>query len=202
MSATGWRDLVVNYIRDAAQPVDKFGHQPRLYALTLELGKNIDYDDDVVFAAAWMHDLGIFIGHRPEDIQALAEWNHIQYTIERTQELLPAWGFPGAKLEAVAEVIKTHQPNERPQTVEGMLVHDADILEQLGAIAVVRAFAKVGRDTRYRDFSSVLEVLRKALRDLPDMLCLSQSMQLAKPRAASLQEFIAALEFEAGDLLF
>ena len=30
-----WRDSVVAYIRAEARPVDKFGHQPRVYALAV-----------------------------------------------------------------------------------------------------------------------------------------------------------------------
>jgi uncharacterized protein len=63
---------MVAYIREQAKPVDKFSHQERLYALTREIGAGQTYDDDVVFAAVWMHDLGVFIGHRPEDLAALA----------------------------------------------------------------------------------------------------------------------------------
>jgi uncharacterized protein len=32
----------------------------------------MDYDDDIPFAAAWMHDLGVFIGHRPKDLAQLS----------------------------------------------------------------------------------------------------------------------------------
>jgi len=52
------------------------------------------YDDDVVFAAVWMHDLGVFIGHRPEDPVALAAWDNVAYAIDRTPALLGGFGFP------------------------------------------------------------------------------------------------------------
>lgn len=93
-SERGWRELVVDYIRAEAQPVDKFGHQPRLYALAARLGQGMGFDDDIVFAAAWMHDLGVFTGHRPQDPAQLARWDHVPYTIARTRELLTGWGFP------------------------------------------------------------------------------------------------------------
>ncbi len=202
MSGNGWREAVMSYIRDAARPVDKFGHQPRLYALAVELGKGMAFDDDVVFASAWMHDLGVFVGHRPENPEALARWDHIPYTIHQTRALLPTWGFPATKVDAVADVICTHQPHQRPETIEGKLLHDADILEQLGAVGAMRALAKVGRDTRYPDFSSVMQVLRSAVNDLPSKLCLIHSSKLAQLRVASLRAFIAAIEDEAGDLLY
>jgi uncharacterized protein len=134
MNAANWRESVVEYIRAEAQPADKFGHQPRLYALVTQIGNGMDYDDDVIFAAAWMHDLGVFLGHRPSDPVQLARWDHVPYTIARSRELLSAWGFPASKLNAVAEAIRTHQPQDEPVVLEAVILRDADILEQLGAI--------------------------------------------------------------------
>lgn len=202
MTSAPWREAVIAYIRVEALPQDKFGHQPRLYALASELGKGMDYDDDIVFAAAWMHDLGVFLGHRPEDPDQLARWDHVPYTIARTKELLPGWGFPPEKLDAVAETIRTHQPLDEPVRVEAILLRDADILEQLGAIGALRAFAKVGRDTRYPSFSAVIPVLRRAVEHLPGKLHLNAAKNLAAPRIALLRSLIASIEQEAGDLLY
>src|SRR5580704_12492127 len=98
-----FRQAIEEYIRREARPADKFGHQPRLYALTVEIGEEFDYDDDVVFAAAWLHDLGVFIGHRPEEPEKLAQWDHVGYAIRRAPEVLREAGFPVAKIDAVLE---------------------------------------------------------------------------------------------------
>lgn len=193
-----WREAVVEYIRAAALPVDKFGHQPRLYALACRVGEGAAFDDDVVFAAAWMHDLGVFTGHRPEDPEQLARWDHVPYTIARSRELLAGWGFPEGKLDAVAEVIRTHQPKDEPQTIEAILVRDADILEQLGAVGAMRAIAKIGRDSRFPTFSSVVPVLQRAVGQLPAQLRTSNARQLASPRVEFLRSLLAAVEAEAG----
>jgi uncharacterized protein len=202
MTASGWRQSVEAYIRAEAQPVDKFGHQPRLYALATAIGEGMAYDDDVLFAAAWMHDLGVFLGHRPQAPEQLAQWNHVPYTVAQTRDLLAGWGFPPAKLNAVAEAIHTHQPQDEPVRAEAILLRDADILEQLGAVGALRAVVKVGRDTRYATFTSVLPVLRKAADLLPGKLRLPSAMRLAEPRVALLRSFIAAVENEAGALLY
>jgi uncharacterized protein len=202
MTSASWRDAVIAYIRDAAQPVDKYGHQPRLYALASAIGKEMNYDEDVVFAAAWMHDLGVFVGHRPSDLAELARWNHVPYTIARSRDLLAGWGFPGEKLNAVADAIRTHQPQDAPTTLEAVLLRDADILEQLGAIGALRAFAKVGRDTRYPTFSTVVPVLRKALNELPERIRLPKARALAEPRILVLHNLLAAIESESGDALY
>jgi uncharacterized protein len=196
-----WRESVVDYIRREAQPEDKFGHQPRIYALAKTIGQDMDYDDDVLFAAAWMHDLGVFSGHRPQDIEQLSRWDHVPYTIGRSTELLTAWGFPQKKLDEVAEAIRTHQSKDEPTTVEGTLLRDADILEQLGAIGVLRAAVKVGRDSRYPNFSSILPVLSHALNELASQTRLTRSKIMAQSRAEMLRSFLSAVYDEAGDLL-
>jgi uncharacterized protein len=202
MTPAGWRESVVAYIRAEALPVDKFGHQPRLYALAVRLGQGMEYDDDILFAAVWMHDLGVFLGHRPDDPAQLARWDHVPYTIARTQKLLPQWGFPTEKLDAVVEAIRTHQPQDEPTLIEAILLRDADMLEQLGAIGALRALVKVGRDTRYATYSSVLPVLRRAVEQLPGKLRLESARRLAAPRVELLRSLLAAIEDEAGELLF
>jgi uncharacterized protein len=202
MTAPGWRASVVEFIQAEARPVDKYGHQPRLYALACQLGQGMEYDDDIVFAAAWMHDLGVFLGHRPEDPEELRRWNHVPYTIARTRDLLTVWGFPPAKLDRVAEAIRTHQPEDAPEQIEAILLHDADILEQLGAIGALRALVKVGRDTRYETFSSVVPVLRKAVSDLPSRLRLSSAREIAVLRIDTLCTLLNAIDDEAGSLLY
>jgi uncharacterized protein len=196
-----WRKSVIDYIRGEARPVDKFGHQPRLYALGSRIGKGLEFDDDVLFAAAWMHDLGVFLGHRPSDPAELARWDHVPYTIARTRELLLAWGFPPSKIDAVASAIANHQPQNDPLETEAILLRDADILEQLGAIGALRAIAKVGRDTRYPTFSTVVPVLQKAVDDLPAKLRLRSARLLAAERVKQLESLIAAIHSEAGQLL-
>src|SRR5271170_1480655 len=194
---SAWRARVIEYIRREAKPVDKYGHQPRLYALTLAVGEGMTYDDDVVFAAVWMHDIGVFIGHRPEDPVALAAWDNVIYAITRAPELLARFGFPLKKIPAVIEAIRTHQPHIEPRSIEATIVRDADILEQLGGVGILRAVSKVGRDTRYSTFSSVVPTLRKALETLPPLLRLPSAQKLAAPRIQLLEQFLAAVDAEA-----
>jgi uncharacterized protein len=196
-----WRDSVEAYIRAEAQPIDKFGHQPRLYALACRIAEGESCDDDVLFASAWMHDLGVFLGHRPIDPEKLAAWDHVPYTISKSRGLLKAWGFPLGKLDAVAEAIRTHQAKDNPLISEAIVLRDADILEQLGAIGTLRAFTKIGRDTRYTTYSDVLPVVERAVNVLPAQLRLPQAKKLAEGRIEILKRFLAALADEAGDLL-
>ena len=48
--------------------------------------------DDILFAA-WMDDLGVFWGYRPQDPAQLERWDHIPYTIAPDLRVRP---FPKA----------------------------------------------------------------------------------------------------------
>jgi uncharacterized protein len=197
-----FRAAIIRTIERQARPVDKFGHQPRLYALTQHIGAGIAYDDDIVFAAAWLHDLGVFIGNRPDDSNALKNWDHVAYACSKVPEILAPTDFPQEKIPSVLEAIRTHQPHDHPLTIEATILRDADILEQLGAIGILRNVSKVGRDTRYSRFSDILPVLRKSLSDLPSCIRLDSTRALAQPRIALLSAFLDAVDSESAGSLF
>jgi uncharacterized protein len=200
MDLPAYRRLLREYIREQAQPPDKFSHQPRLYALARSLAESKPYDDDVLYAAAWLHDLGVFTGHRPENLAELARWDNVAYAIREAPGLLQRFGFPTEKIASVLEVIRTHQPAAEPTSFEGELLRDADILEQLGAVGLLRTVSKVGRDTRYPRFSDVLAVLRTNVETLPKKLRLESARAQLEPRVAILRSFLDAAEREAGGI--
>jgi len=202
---SGFRDKLEAYIKREASPAHKYSHQPRLYALTRKIASLTtpapQYDDDIVFAAAFLHDLGVFIGHRPEDPEQLKHWNHVTYTCGRAPGLLTSFNFPPEKIEAVLACIRAHQPHDEPTTFEATLLRDADILEQLGAIAILRTAAKLGSDTRFHQFSDVRTSLQRSLETLPAKIRLDATKILAAPRIAALQSFLTALTDETGSNL-
>jgi len=102
----------------------------------------------------------------------------------------------------VAEAIRTHQPKDEPVQVEAVILRDADILEQLGAIGALRALVKIGRDSRYITYSDVLPVLESSVEYLPGKLRLVQSNTLAVERTNSLRALLTAIKGEAGALLY
>jgi uncharacterized protein len=196
MNQPDYRAAIADYIRTEAIPPDKFSHQPRLYALACALAERKPFDDDVVYAAAWMHDLGVFIGHRPEDLAALANWDNVAYAMKESPRLLRQFGFPEAKIPAVVEAIRTHQPHATPTSFEATLLRDADILEQLGAVGILRTVSKVGRDTRFVQFEDALRLLRRNADQLPGQLQLESARRLAKERVRILQDVLMAAEVE------
>ena len=144
-----------------------------------------------------MHDLGVFIGHRPEDPVALSKWDNVAYAAQKAPGILKELGFPVEKVPAVLEVIRTHLASSNPTSFESVLLRDADILEQLGAVGILRTVSKVGRDTRYIRFGVAVRVLERNLAELPGRLRLPSAKAAAVPRTEALKTFLEAARNEA-----
>ena len=195
----GWRTALVERIRVEAQPPEKFSHQARLYALCREIADDQPepVDDDVLFGAAWVHDLGVFLGHRPSEPEALTRWNSTAYTVAHAGDVLLQCGFPADKVAAAVECIRTHEGHGAPTTLEGTVLRDADLLEQLGAVAVMRTTAKIAQDTRFITFADAAANLERALQTVPGHIRLAATRRLAEPRIAALRAFLDALQAES-----
>ncbi len=195
-----WRDLLVERIRREALPPEKFSHQARLYALARTIAEGMG-DDDILFGAAWVHDLGVFIGHRPEDPEQLKQWNSTAYTLQAAPTVLRECGFPEDKIPAVVECIRTHEAHGEPTTLEGVIFRDADLLELLGAVAVMRTAAKIAQDTRFINFADAAASLQRALDTVPAQIRLDKAKELARPRIFALRSFLESLQNESSGLL-
>lgn len=192
-----YRSAIESYIQQHARPIDKYSHQPRLYALALQLAssENLVFDDEILHAAVWLHDIGVFAGHRPEDPELLAKWDNVAYACQVLPALLTDWGFPVGKIPAVIYAIEQHAANKSPTTAEAVLLHDADLLELLGAVGIMRALSKVGRDTRYPTHGEAMKVIASACH-LPDFLLLPASRSLAEQRLITMKQFMTSLTNE------
>ena len=98
--------------------------------------------------------------------------------------------------------IREHQPHDEPTSIEATILRDADILEQLGGIGILRTVSKVGRDTRYATFTAAVETLHKNLQALPERIRLESTKLLAEQRITALRNFLDAVATESKENLF
>ena len=202
MADRDFRAAISAYIAKEAQPPEKFGHQPRLYALTRQVGEGQIYDDDVVYAGGLAARSWCLHAAPAGKSAELQRWDNTAYAMQQAPRILEEFGLPSAKIPAVVEAIRTHQPAQQPTALEGAILRDADILEQLGAIGALRTICKIGRDTRFHDFTSAVVSLESALNRLPSLLRLPSARTLAEPRIHILRAFLEHARAEAGDSLF
>jgi hypothetical protein len=130
-----WRDKVTAFAAEHFKnPAWGYSHFQRDYRLARELAASdhVVLDDDVLFAAAYLHDLGAF------DPWANAKQEHGDISAEKIDVVLASTDFPKAKLDAVRAACRTHMFNFTPVGPEARYLHDADDLDWMGAMGIAR----------------------------------------------------------------
>lgn len=110
-------------------------HVQRVYHLALWLAEEEKADRFIVGMAALMHDLGRAI---PPDLTHHRSRHHADLSVELARELLAQ--VPDGKQQAILHAIAAHSFSRaiEPQTLEACIVRDADRLDALGAIGILR----------------------------------------------------------------
>lgn len=152
-------------------------------------------DDDVLFAVAWLHDVGTFeefsrYAGSPPECAAIA-----------ADQVLARAGFPVEKLVMVSRIIREHN-FEGPErdTLEARILRDADMLEFLGAVGLMRLFSIVGDEDWVPNPRAALSLALDFAATLPEKLYLGTARKMAEQRVAETAEFTDALSAESGEL--
>jgi len=138
--AQGWRTVVSKFAQDHFHnPAWGYSHCQRDYQLARELAAadRVALDDDVLYAAAYLHDMAAFEPWQKSGV------DHADQAAELVETILKNTGFPMKKLNAVKGAIRTHMYDRTPVGREALYLHDADALDWLGAVGVARIFGLV-----------------------------------------------------------
>ncbi|WP_408588965.1 HD domain-containing protein [Novosphingobium sp.] len=188
-----WREQVRAF---AAQhfrnPAWGRSHNERDYLLARELAytDGARFDDDVLFAAAYLHDLAAFSPWEKPDR------DHSDVAAEVVGPILQQAGFPMAKLAAVQGAIREHMYYRDPHAVEATYLHDADALDWLGAVGVARVMALVDPAGGQPDGPAMLKMLQDNLRDVPARIVSPAGKAMMPARRAELESWLGQLAGE------
>lgn len=115
-------------------------HTKRVVANARHLLKTEPAAEDVVVAAAWLHDCVVVPKDHPDRKKASA------MAAKKASVFLQQEGVLSEKIKAVAHAIEAHSFSAgiTPETIEAKVVQDADRLDALGAIGLARCFVVGG----------------------------------------------------------
>ena len=159
-----WRTKVRAFnIEHCKHPAWGTSHSDRDYALAKAMAATdkIALDDDVLFAAAYLHDIAAFKPYEKPEL------DHSDVAADLVGEVLAPTGFPMAKLPKVQAAIREHMYYRTPTVPESLYLHDADALDWLGAIGAARIMALADPNGGQPDGPAVLPMLKENLRDVP-----------------------------------
>jgi uncharacterized protein len=155
--------------------------------------RDYELDDDVLYAAAYLHDIAAFAPFRKADV------DHQDEAARIVESMLAGTGFPMAKIEAVRGAIRTHMFGRDPTGPEAIYLHDADALDWLGAIGVARVFGLVDPNGGSPDGPTVVKRLEHTLTAVPPRIVSKAGKALAPQRVRELEEFLRNLRAQSSD---
>lgn len=113
-------------------------HHKRVYNNCMWLCDELEADKEIVGAAALTHDLHRDMGDgyvKPSE------------SLEEVQEILKKSGFPEEKIDEVLHCVEFHEEynfeesNNPEESLEAMILQDADNLDAMGAVGIARTFS-------------------------------------------------------------
>ena len=115
--------------------VHGFSHVLRVYQLAESIAEQEGADLKIVRAAALLHDVDGDVDVRGGHHLAAAEF---------AAKILGSEGWDKGEIDRVQHCIRAHRfrdQSEQPQTLEAMVLFDADKLDAIGAVGIARAVA-------------------------------------------------------------
>ena len=156
-------------------------------AMAIAQAEGLTVDYDVLTAAAYLHDWG---GLEPYEVEGVP---HQIRSVELAEPFLREAGFPMEKWPAVRDAILGHVPNGQPTTPEGIVLHDADLLDFMGAEGIARFLAAPSDQPTVDQGLSYIEDFGLTL---GDRLITNEARRLAEPRLAYMSGFLEQLGSE------
>jgi len=110
-----------------------FEHSQRVRNYALQLAKNQKADKQIIEIASYLHDIGR--GQEEDEY-------HTQTSSKLAKTFLVNQKLPEDKIQKVIHCIETHSRKKlhrkTPQTIEAKILYDADGLEMIGAVGLLR----------------------------------------------------------------
>lgn len=163
-------------------------HSLRVYRTAMEIAKDIPgCDIKTVALASLLHDA--------DDHKLFDTADNMN-----ARTFLSEQGLSSAEADGICEAINSvsfsKNKGRHPDTIEGMIVQDADRLDAMGAVGIARTFAYGG--SKGRSIGESVEHFHEKLLTLKDSMNTDAAKKQAEKRHAFLLAFLEELENETG----
>lgn len=163
-------------------------HSLRVYKNAKKIAESYpECDLPVVLLSALLHDV--------DDHKLFSTENN-----ENARRFLKSQGVSEETTERICQIINSvsfsQNRGKHPDSIEGMIVQDADRLDAIGAVGIARTFAYGGKHSRSMD-SSIQHFYDKLLL-LKEEMNTPAAIAIAEERHAFMENFLAQYQKEIG----
>jgi HD superfamily phosphodiesterase len=145
------------------------------------LSQSLDVDASLVEAGAWLHDTGLAKGVATSPLSYKEEVTTFLKNIDITEK----------EINVILHCIEAHDGRFKAESFEAKLVHDADTLDKMGAMGVIRETWK--RTSAGWTSDQIAEHLEKHLKKRMENLYTNEAKKLANELNNNLVPFFDEL---------
>ncbi len=187
-----WKQKIYSYaLENVVHPAWGIAHSERDYLVSMEIAKrsSIQIDEDVLFAASFLHDLGGMAAFEKKGV------DHAVRSVQLIEPLLKQFGFPMEKWPDVREMVLGHTYyGPKPQSLQAKAFRDADVLDFIGIIGATRILSTAQEVVGTKaTLSSPVGTLVEFAKNMDRNCILPVCFEMAKSRKLQLQSFLQIL---------
>lgn len=161
-------------------------HTKRLMKLVDMIADGEEYNDEVIWMTAHMHDWGAYGEWYQEDI------DHVERSLQVVEPYLREREYPDELIAQILDCIANHHSENSDLSREALLFRDADAVDFLGVVGVMRNFSRNPKDLR-KGFRAALAKRQK----LPGILVYRKAREMAEKRVVEMDNILALFESES-----
>jgi uncharacterized protein len=179
------RDELVQLTEEYGGPWG-INHTRRLLRLSVIIAEGQAYNADALWVAAHLHDWGAYSKWTQPGV------DHALRSRQVAEAFLVERDYPPDNAKLILDCIEFHHADNSVRCLEVQLLSDADALDFLGVVGVLRDVSKNARDLR-----QAYDISRKRRAKLPGLLCLATSKAIAAQRLADMDALFAKFEIDS-----
>ncbi len=103
-------------------------HLFRVSSIAVDLAKKEGGRKDIIQAAAWLHNVGLINGDKNHDVTGK----------QIAKEFLDSIKINSNDCKNILHCIESHEGNLKAATIEAKIVHDADVIDKMGPLGIIR----------------------------------------------------------------
>ncbi|RNC28789.1 MAG: hypothetical protein AWM53_01231 [Candidatus Dichloromethanomonas elyunquensis] len=180
--------------KSGAHPALGWKHCQRVYHLAKELSCHLILDDEILYISAMLHDTGKY------PVYTLPNVDHTLRSKGIAMNLLKKYEIDPEKLPVILEAIEFHMYYSEPgNSDESVYLRDANILDNLGNIGLMKLFSLVGHDALIASPEDALMRIQTFAEALPKKVYSKTGRRIAVKRREEIMRFLSGIKRQTAE---
>ncbi|MFA6807532.1 MAG: HD domain-containing protein [Eubacteriales bacterium] len=189
------RQELLNIVtQSGAHPALGWKHCQRVYHLAKDLSQHLTLDEEILYVSAMLHDTGKY------PVYALANVDHALRSKGIAQNILKKYSFSNQKIPIVLEAIEFHMYYSEPgKKDEAVYLRDANILDNLGNVGLMKILSLVGQDELLSTPEDAILRIQTFADALPKKVYTKTGRRIAIKRREEMMRFLAGIKRQTSE---